>query len=73
LLEALLGFWVTTLVVSFASTIGATLACFVSRFLLRDWFQSKFSDKIAKVNEGNKKEGAFYLLTLRLIPPFPFG
>jgi uncharacterized membrane protein YdjX (TVP38/TMEM64 family) len=69
---ALFGFWVTTLVVSFASTIGATLACFVSRSLLRDWVQSKFSDKIAKVNEGIEKEGAFYLFTLRLIPIFPF-
>jgi uncharacterized membrane protein YdjX (TVP38/TMEM64 family) len=44
----------------------------VSRFLLRDWVQSKFSDKIAKVNEGIEKEGAFYLFTLRLIPIFPF-
>jgi uncharacterized membrane protein YdjX (TVP38/TMEM64 family) len=69
---ALFGFWVATLVVSFASTIGATLACFVSRFLLRDWVQSKFSDKIVKVNEGIEKEGAFYLFTLRLIPIFPF-
>jgi uncharacterized membrane protein YdjX (TVP38/TMEM64 family) len=69
---ALFGFWVTTLVVSFASTIGATLACFVSRSLLRDWIQNKFADKIAKVNEGIEKEGAFYLFTLRLIPVFPF-
>ncbi|MEW6001549.1 MAG: TVP38/TMEM64 family protein [Nitrospirota bacterium] len=69
---ALFGFWVATFVVSFASTIGATIACFVSRFLLRDWVQSKFSDKIVKVNEGIEKEGAFYLFTLRLIPVFPF-
>src|SRR4030066_906098 len=69
---ALFGFWVATLVVSFASTIGATLACFISRFLLRDWVQRKFSDRIAKVNEGIEKEGAFYLFTLRLIPLFPF-
>src|SRR4030042_4056198 len=69
---ALFGFWVATLVVSFASTIGATLACFVSRYLLRDWIQRKFSDRIAKVNEGIEKEGAFYLFTLRLIPLFPF-
>jgi len=69
---AVFGLWTATLVVSFASTIGATLACFVSRFLLRDWVQSKFSDKIAKVNEGIEKEGAFYLFTLRLIPLFPF-
>jgi uncharacterized membrane protein YdjX (TVP38/TMEM64 family) len=69
---AVFGLWTATLVISFASTIGATLACFVSRFLLRDWVQSKFSDKIAKVNEGIEKEGAFYLFTLRLIPLFPF-
>jgi len=69
---ALFGFWVATLVVSFASTIGATLACFVSRYLLRDWIQKKFSDKIAKVNEGIEKEGASYLFTLRLLPLFPF-
>src|SRR4030042_6638351 len=69
---ALFGFWTATLVVSFASTIGATLACLVSRYLLRDWIQNKFGDKIAKVNEGIEKEGAFYLFTLRLIPIFPF-
>jgi len=69
---ALFGFWVATIVVSFASTIGATLACFVSRYFLRDWIQNKFGDKIAKVNEGIEKEGAFYLFTLRLIPVFPF-
>ena len=69
---ALFGFWTATIVVSFASTIGATLACFVSRFILRDWIQNKFGDKIAKVNEGIEKEGAFYLFTLRLIPVFPF-
>jgi uncharacterized membrane protein YdjX (TVP38/TMEM64 family) len=69
---AIFGFWVTTVVVSFASSIGATLACFVSRFLLRDWIQNKFGDKIAKINEGIEKEGAFYLFTLRLIPIFPF-
>ena len=69
---ALFGFWTATIVVSFASTIGATLACFVSRFLLRDWIQNKFGDRVKKVNEGIEKEGAFYLFTLRLIPIFPF-
>ena len=67
-----MGFWVSTLVVSFASTIGATLACFFSRFLLRDWVQNKIGDRIKKVNEGIEKEGSFYLFTLRLIPLFPF-
>jgi uncharacterized membrane protein YdjX (TVP38/TMEM64 family) len=69
---AIFGFWTATIVVSFASTIGATLACSVSRFLLRDWIQNKFGDRIAMINEGIEKEGAFYLFTLRLIPVFPF-
>jgi uncharacterized membrane protein YdjX (TVP38/TMEM64 family) len=69
---AVFGFWTATLVVSFASTIGATLACLVSRFLLRDWVQNRFGDRIAKVNKGIEKDGAFYLFTLRLIPGFPF-
>jgi uncharacterized membrane protein YdjX (TVP38/TMEM64 family) len=69
---ALFGFWTATIVVSFASTIGATLACVVSRYLLRDWIQGRFGDRIAKVNEGIEKEGVFYLFTLRLIPAFPF-
>lgn len=69
---ALFGLWTGTLIVSFASTIGATLACFVSRFILRDWVQGKFGDKLSSINEGIAKEGAFYLFTLRLIPVFPF-
>ncbi len=66
------GFWMGTLIVSFASTIGATLACLVSRFILRDWIQNKFGDKLKTVNQGIEMEGAFYLFTLRLIPVFPF-
>jgi uncharacterized membrane protein YdjX (TVP38/TMEM64 family) len=58
--------------VSFASSIGATLACIVSRFILRDWVQAKFGDRLKPVNDGIEKEGAFYLFTLRLIPIFPF-
>jgi len=69
---ALFGLLAGTFIVSFASTIGATLACIVSRFILRDWVQSKFSEKLKAVNEGIEKEGAFYLFTLRLIPIFPF-
>jgi len=69
---ALFGLVTGTLVVSFASTIGATLACLVARFLLRDWVQKRFGNNIAKVNAGIEKEGAFYLFTLRLIPVFPF-
>ena len=69
---ALFGLVIGTIVVSFASTIGATLACFVSRFILRDWVQGKFGDKLKTVNEGIEKEGSLYLFTLRLIPVFPF-
>jgi len=69
---ALFGFWLGTLTVSFASTIGATLACFVSRYVLRDWVQGKFGDKLSAINRGIEREGKFYLFTLRLIPIFPF-
>jgi uncharacterized membrane protein YdjX (TVP38/TMEM64 family) len=69
---ALFGLVTGTVVVSFASTLGATLACFVARFILRDWIQGRFGDRLKTVNEGIKKEGAFYLFTLRLIPVFPF-
>ena len=61
-----------TIIVSFASSIGATIACLVARFLLRDWVQNKFSEKLRTINDGIAKEGAFYLFTLRLIPVFPF-
>jgi len=68
----LFGLWIGVIVVSFASTIGATLACVVSRYLLRDWVQGKFGDKLKTINEGVEREGAFYLFTMRLIPAFPF-
>jgi uncharacterized membrane protein YdjX (TVP38/TMEM64 family) len=61
-----------TLVVSFASSIGATIACSASRFILRDWVRKKLGDKLQKINVGIGKEGALYLFTLRLIPVFPF-
>jgi len=69
---ALFGFWPALLVVSFASTIGATLAMLVARFLLREWVQGKFGDKLKTINAGIEKEGAFYLFSLRLVPLFPF-
>jgi len=69
---AMFGFWTGFVVVSFASTIGATLACFVARFLLRDWVQNRFGDKLSTINNGIEKEGAFYLFSLRLVPIFPF-
>ncbi|MBI4205127.1 MAG: FAD-dependent oxidoreductase [Betaproteobacteria bacterium] len=61
-----------TVIVSFASSIGATLAFLASRFLLRDWVQEKFGDKLKPINDGVAKEGAFYLFALRLVPAFPF-
>lgn len=64
-------FW-GTVIVSFASSIGATLAFLVSRYLLRDWVQTKFGSRLKAFNEGVEKEGAFYLFTLRLVPVFPF-
>ena len=69
---ALFGLWTALIVVSFASSIGATLAFLVSRFLLRDWVQKKFGDKLQAINAGIEKEGEFYLFSLRLVPLFPF-
>jgi pyruvate/2-oxoglutarate dehydrogenase complex dihydrolipoamide dehydrogenase (E3) component/uncharacterized membrane protein YdjX (TVP38/TMEM64 family) len=69
---AIFGVVVGTVVVSFASTIGATLAFLVSRFLLRDWVQERFGSNFAAVNEGIRKDGPVYLFTLRLVPIFPF-
>ncbi len=69
---ALFGLGVGLIVVSFSSSIGATLACFAARFILRDWVQNKFGEKLTTINNGIAKEGAFYLFTLRLIPAFPF-
>jgi len=69
---ALFGFGIALIAISFASTIGATLACFASRYLLRNWIEKKFGDKLSVINTGIEKEGAFYLFMLRLIPLFPF-
>lgn len=69
---ALFGVALGTLIVSFASTIGATLAFLVSRHLLRDVVQSRFGDRLAAINAGIAKDGAFYLFSLRLVPVFPF-
>ena len=68
----LFGLVTGTIVISFASTIGATCACAVARYLLRDWVQRKFGDKLVKINAGMEKEGGFYLFSLRLVPIFPF-
>ncbi|WP_025739909.1 dihydrolipoyl dehydrogenase [Salinivibrio socompensis] len=69
---ALFGFWWGLVLVSFASSIGATLAFLVSRFLLQGWVQNRFGNKLDAINRGIEKDGLFYLLTLRLIPVFPF-
>ena len=69
---ALFGLLWGTVIVSFASTLGATLAFLASRFLLRDWVQQRFCDRLRPINEGIAREGAFYLFALRLVPAFPF-
>jgi pyruvate/2-oxoglutarate dehydrogenase complex dihydrolipoamide dehydrogenase (E3) component/uncharacterized membrane protein YdjX (TVP38/TMEM64 family) len=69
---ALFGLGTGLLLVSFASTIGATLAFLAARTLLYDFVQGKFGDRLDTINEGIKREGGFYLFTLRLVPLFPF-
>ncbi len=69
---ALFGLGWGTLIVSFASSIGATLAFMASRYLLKDSVQKRFGDRLQAINEGVEKDGAFYLFTLRLVPVFPF-
>jgi pyruvate/2-oxoglutarate dehydrogenase complex dihydrolipoamide dehydrogenase (E3) component/uncharacterized membrane protein YdjX (TVP38/TMEM64 family) len=69
---AVFGLWWGTLLVSFASSLGATLAFLVSRFVLRDSIEAKFGSRLAEINRGIEKDGAFYLFTLRLIPVVPF-
>ena len=69
---AMFGVLLGTVVASFASTIGATLAFLTARYLLRDFVQAKFGDRLTAINEGMRKDGALYMLTLRLLPIFPF-
>jgi pyruvate/2-oxoglutarate dehydrogenase complex dihydrolipoamide dehydrogenase (E3) component/uncharacterized membrane protein YdjX (TVP38/TMEM64 family) len=69
---ALFGLLWGTIVVSFASSIGATIAFLASRFVLRDWVQARYRGQLEAVNRGVEKEGGFYLFTLRLIPAVPF-
>jgi pyruvate/2-oxoglutarate dehydrogenase complex dihydrolipoamide dehydrogenase (E3) component/uncharacterized membrane protein YdjX (TVP38/TMEM64 family) len=69
---AMFGLWVGLLVVSFASSLGALLAFLVARHLLRDLVQSRLGKQLAPINEGVRRDGMFYLLTLRLVPAFPF-
>ncbi len=69
---ALFGLTTGTIIVSFASTIGATLAFLFARFLLRDYIERHFSSMAERIATGIKKDGAYYLFTLRLVPVFPF-
>ncbi|MBA3668305.1 MAG: FAD-dependent oxidoreductase [Sphingomonas sp.] len=69
---AVFGLWLGTLIVSFASAIGASLAFLSSRYVLRDWVKARFGRRVAAIDRGIAKDGVSYLLTLRLIPAFPF-
>lgn len=69
---ATFGFWLGLAIVSVASTIGATLAFLIARYLLRDFIQEKFKEKLIPINQGFEKDGGFYLFTLRIVPIFPF-
>ena len=69
---AVFGLPVGLVLVSFASTIGATLACMLARFLFRDAVQNRFGKYLGRINQGVEEDGAFYLFALRLVPVFPF-
>jgi pyruvate/2-oxoglutarate dehydrogenase complex dihydrolipoamide dehydrogenase (E3) component/uncharacterized membrane protein YdjX (TVP38/TMEM64 family) len=69
---AIFGLLWGVVIVSFSSTLGATLAFLVSRFLLHDWVRQKFGRRLKPVYDGVAREGAFYLFALRLVPAFPF-
>lgn len=69
---AIFGLLWGTFIASFASTLGATLAFWSARYLLRDWVQARFGDRLRPINDGMTRDGAFYLFTLRLVPVFPF-
>ena len=69
---AVFGLPIGLVLVSFASTIGATLACMLARFLFRDAVQNRFGKYLGRINDGVEKDGAFYLFALRLVPAFPF-
>jgi pyruvate/2-oxoglutarate dehydrogenase complex dihydrolipoamide dehydrogenase (E3) component/uncharacterized membrane protein YdjX (TVP38/TMEM64 family) len=69
---AVFGLFWGTVIVSFASSLGATLAFLASRFVLRDWVRGRFGERLKAIDEGLAKEGALYLFTLRLLPVVPF-
>lgn len=66
------GFSTSLLLISFASTAGATMAFLISRYLFRDWIEAKFGKRLASFNTSLEEEGAFYLFSLRLVPAVPF-
>jgi pyruvate/2-oxoglutarate dehydrogenase complex dihydrolipoamide dehydrogenase (E3) component/uncharacterized membrane protein YdjX (TVP38/TMEM64 family) len=69
---ALFGFWVGLVLVSFASSIGATVAMLAARFALGEGLRQRFASKLADIDRGIARDGAFYLFALRLVPAFPF-
>lgn len=69
---AIFGLWVGVPIVLVSATIGATLAFLAARYVLRDFVQKRFGDRLSAINAGIEKDGAFYLFTLRLVPVFPF-
>lgn len=69
---AIFGFYLGVILVSFASSIGATLAFLSSRFIFQDFVEKKFKQSLISINKGIEKEGGYYLFSLRLIPLFPF-
>lgn len=69
---ALFGLAIGTILVSFASTVGATIAFISARFLLRDWVRTRFATQLANIDNGIAKEGSFYLFMLRIVPAVPF-
>ncbi len=68
----LFGLWWGSLLVSLASTTGATVACVLSRYFFGGWIQRRFRDNLVDINRGFQRDGSLYLLSLRLIPLFPF-
>ncbi len=69
---AIFGLLEGTILVSFASTLGATMSMLVSRFILRDWVRQKFGQRLKRIDAGIEREGGFYLFSIRLVPAFPF-
>lgn len=69
---AVFGFWVSLFAVSFASTAGATLACWTSRYLLQSWVRRRFAIFMPKIDAGIERDGIWYLFALRLVPAIPF-